>query len=141
MTVLGRTMMLSKIHRATVTDADPDYVGSVTIDRHLMEAAGLLENQQVDVLDVTNGNRLTTYVIPGAAGSGTVAVNGAAARLADVGDIVIVVAYGLVQEVTAAYHRPRVVLVDSDNRPQAGPEEVRQQDVRGAAHAARANTG
>jgi aspartate 1-decarboxylase len=117
MTVLGRTMMLSKIHRATVTDANVDYVGSVTIDADLMDAADLLENQQVDVLDVTNGARFTTYVIEGPPGSGTVAINGAAARLAGPGDIVIIVAYGLVQDSAARCHRPRVVLVDGDNRP------------------------
>jgi aspartate 1-decarboxylase len=105
-----------------VTDANPDYVGSITLDTELMEAAGLLANQQVDVLNVTNGNRLTTYVIPGPAGSGAVAINGAAARRAGVGDTVIVVAYGLVSEDAAAAHRPRVVFVDAANRPAAPAE-------------------
>ncbi|MDR2372730.1 MAG: aspartate 1-decarboxylase [Bifidobacteriaceae bacterium] len=121
MTLLGRTMMLSKIHRATVTDANLDYVGSITLDQELMRAAGLLENQQVDVLNVTNGSRLTTYAMPGPAGSGVVAVNGAAAHLAAVGDTVIVVAYGLVDEASAAACRPRVVFVDDRNRPAAAP--------------------
>jgi aspartate 1-decarboxylase len=117
MTLLGRTMMVSKIHRATVTDANLDYIGSITLDPELMTAADLLENQQVDVLDVTNGNRFTTYAIAGLPGSGTVAVNGAAAHLAGVGDTVIVLAYGLVAESSATAHRPRVVFVDTANRP------------------------
>jgi aspartate 1-decarboxylase len=108
-------MMLSKIHRATVTGANRDYVGSIAIDRVLMEAADLYESQQVDVLDVTNGNRLTTYVIPAPAGSGTVTVNGAAAHLVQAGDLVIVVAYGLVGEDTVPHHKPRVVFVDAEN--------------------------
>jgi aspartate 1-decarboxylase len=108
-------MMLSKIHRATVTGANQDYVGSIAIDRVLMEAADLVEAQQVDVLDVTNGNRLTTYAIPAPAGSGTVTVNGAAAHLVQAGDLVIVVAYGLVSEDSVADHQPRVVFVNLDN--------------------------
>jgi aspartate 1-decarboxylase len=110
-------MMLSKVHRATVTDANRDYIGSITLDSELMSAADLLENQQVDVLNVTTGARLTTYVIPGPPGSGTVAINGAAAHLARAGDIVIVVAYGVVAEDAAARHRPTVVFVDGANRP------------------------
>ncbi|MDR2254103.1 MAG: aspartate 1-decarboxylase [Bifidobacteriaceae bacterium] len=116
MTVLGRTMLLSKIHRATVTDADLNYVGSVTVDAELMAAVDLVEGQQVDVLNVTNGARLTTYVIGGPAGSGTVAINGAAARLNGIGDIVIIVAYGLVAEAGVRGHRPKVAFVDERNR-------------------------
>ncbi|MDR2566106.1 MAG: aspartate 1-decarboxylase [Bifidobacteriaceae bacterium] len=116
MAVIGRTMLLSKIHRATVTDANPDYIGSITIDADLMSAVDLVEGQQVDVLNVSNGNRLTTYVITGAAGSGTVAVNGAAAHLSRAGDIVIVVAYGLVEEAGVNSHRPKVAFVDGSNR-------------------------
>ena len=116
MTILGRTMLLSKIHRATVTDANLDYVGSITLDRDLMAAVDLVEGQQVDVLNVTNGNRLTTYVIEGPAASGMVAINGAAAHQAAPSDVVIVVAYGLVAETALGQHRPKVAFVDPSNR-------------------------
>ena len=111
-----RTMLTGKIHRATVTDADLDYVGSLTVDTDLLDAADLLANQQVDLVDVTNGARLTTYVIPGARGSGTVCVNGAAAHLVHPGDVVIVIAYGMLDESESRSRRPRVVFVDADNR-------------------------
>jgi aspartate 1-decarboxylase len=113
-------MMLSKIHRATVTDANRDYIGSITIDADLLRAAGLAPHQQVDVLNVTNGHRLTTYTIEGAPGSGAVTVNGAAARLAAKGDLVIVVGYGIVAENAVAGHQPKVVFVDQCNRPVPG---------------------
>jgi len=109
-------MLTGKIHRATVTDADLDYVGSLTVDPDLLDAADLLANQQVDVVDVTNGARVTTYVIPGARGSGTVCVNGAAAHLVHPGDVVIVIAYGMLDESESRSRRPRVVFVDADNR-------------------------
>ncbi|MDR1393744.1 MAG: aspartate 1-decarboxylase [Bifidobacteriaceae bacterium] len=109
-------MLLSKIHRATVTQADLAYVGSLTLDADLMAASGLAESQQIDVLDVTNGNRLTTYLIAGQAGSGVVGINGAAAHLIMPGDTVIIAAYGLVAEQDVASHQPRVVFVDSANR-------------------------
>jgi aspartate 1-decarboxylase len=109
-------MILSKIHRATVTEADLNYVGSITIDADLMAAARLVEGQQVDVLNITNGSRLTTYVITGPAASGTIAINGAAAHLSHVGDIIIVVAYGLVAEEQVETHRPEVVFVDRANQ-------------------------
>jgi aspartate 1-decarboxylase len=108
--------LLGKIHRATVTRADIDYVGSITIDRDLMEAAGLLENEKVEIYDVTNGARLQTYVIPGARGRGEVGINGAAAHLVDRGDLVIIAAYGWLNEEEASSHRPRVVHVDGRNR-------------------------
>jgi aspartate 1-decarboxylase len=111
-----RTMLKSKIHRATVTGADLDYVGSITLDADLMTAADLLEGELVQVLDVTNGARLETYVIPGPAGSGTVQLNGAAAHLIHEGDLVIVVAYGQMTEDEARSRRPAVVFVDRDNR-------------------------
>jgi len=114
---MRRTMMKSKIHRATVTDANLHYVGSVTLDPELMEAADILENEQVDVLDITNGNRLTTYVIPGAPGRGEVCLNGAAAHLVSKGDLVILVTYAEYEEEEARRHRPRVVFVDAQNRP------------------------
>ena len=111
-----RTMLLGKIHRATVTDADLDYVGSVTIDADLLEAADLLQGEQVDVVDVTNGARLTTYLIAGERGSGVVCVNGAAAHLVHPNDTVIVIGYGLVDDAEARVRRPHVVFVDDRNR-------------------------
>jgi aspartate 1-decarboxylase len=111
-----RTMLKSKIHRATVTRADLDYVGSVTVDLDLMEAADLLPGEMVAIVDVTNGARLETYVIPGERGSGVLGINGAAAHLVHPGDLVILMAYGLMDAAEAAAHRPRVVFVDADNR-------------------------
>ena len=108
-------MMLSKIHRATVTRADLDYVGSITIDEELMEAADILPNQQVDVLDITNGERLTTYAIPGPRGGRDIQINGAAAHLVTVGDRVIVIAYGVMSDEEAHRHAARVVVVDEAN--------------------------
>ncbi|WP_460460975.1 aspartate 1-decarboxylase [Angustibacter peucedani] len=111
-----RPMLLGKIHRATVTEADLHYVGSLTVDLDLLEAADLLPGQQVDVVDVTNGARLTTYVIEGERGSGVVCVNGAAAHHVHPGDVVIVIAYGLLDDAEARERRPSVVFVDADNR-------------------------
>jgi aspartate 1-decarboxylase len=111
-----RAMLLGKIHRATVTEADLNYVGSCTVDIDLLEAADLLPGQQVDILDVTNGARLTTYVIPGERGSGTVCINGAAAHHVHPGDVVILIAYGMLDDAEARAYAPRVVLVDADNR-------------------------
>ncbi|MFP4209248.1 MAG: aspartate 1-decarboxylase [Wenzhouxiangella sp.] len=107
-------MLKSKIHRATVTGADLDYVGSVSIDPALCEAVGLREWEKVDVLDIDNGARLTTYVIFGQPGE--VCLNGAAARLIHKGDRVIIVAYAQFNSEEAATHRPRVVMVDDSNR-------------------------
>jgi aspartate 1-decarboxylase len=111
-----RTMLKSKIHRATVTQADLHYVGSLTVDEDLMDAADLLPGEQVAVVDVTNGARLETYVITGARGSGVIGVNGAAAHLVQPGDLVIVIAYGLMDTAEAAGYQPRVVFVDEANR-------------------------
>ena len=116
MTSLNRPMMIGKIHRATVTQADLHYVGSVTIDSVLMEAADLLPGQQVDIVDVTNGARLTTYAIPGEAGSGVVCINGAAAHLIEACDVVIIIAYGMLADAEARTYKPRVVFVDGANR-------------------------
>ncbi|HET9689579.1 MAG TPA: aspartate 1-decarboxylase [Acidimicrobiales bacterium] len=110
-----RSMMKSKIHRATVTQADLHYVGSVTIAADLMEAADLLANEQVDIVDVTNGARLTTYVIPGPPGSGVIGINGAAARLVTPGDLVIIISYALYDRAELACHSPQVVHVDAAN--------------------------
>ena len=111
-----RTMLKSKIHRAGVTHADLHYVGSLTVSVDLMEAADLLANEQVDVLDLHNGNRLTTYVIEGPRGAGVIGINGAAARLVHPGDPVIVVSYAAYDRGEAATHRPIVVHVDQANR-------------------------
>jgi aspartate 1-decarboxylase len=114
-----RTMLKSKIHRATVTQADVHYVGSVTIDRDLMDQADLLPGEQVAVVDVTNGARLETYVIPGAAGSGIIGINGAAAHLVHPGDLVIIISYVALADTDARSYEPRVVFVDELNRPAA----------------------
>jgi|TARA_B100000530_G_scaffold318936_1_gene251073 aspartate 1-decarboxylase len=114
-----RRLLKSKIHRATVTEADLNYDGSVTIDEQLIRAANLVEFEQVDVLDITNGNRLTTYVIKGEPGSGIICLNGAAARLVQVDDLVIIVSYADYDEAEIAEHQPVVVLVDADNKPRA----------------------
>jgi aspartate 1-decarboxylase len=111
-----RTMLKSKIHRATVTQADLHYVGSVTIDSDLLAAADLLPGEKVAIVDVTNGARLETYVIPGAAGSGVIGINGAAAHLVHPGDLVILISYGQMDETQARTYQPRVVHVDADNR-------------------------
>jgi aspartate 1-decarboxylase len=111
-----RTMMTSKIHRATVTQADLHYVGSVTVDRDLMDAAGLLEGEQVAIVDITNGARLETYVIEGPRGSGVIGINGAAAHLVHPGDLVILIAYGQLDENELERYAPRVVFVDERNR-------------------------
>src|SRR5690349_5407514 len=111
-----RIMMKSKIHRATVTQADLDYVGSVTLDAALMEAADLLEGEQVAIVDITNGARIETYVIQGERGSGVVGINGAAARLVHEGDLVIIISYGIFQDAEARALQPAVVHVDEQNR-------------------------
>ena len=112
-----RTMLKSKIHRATVTQADLHYVGSLTIDEDLMEAADLLPGEQIAIVDIDNGARLETYVIPGPRGSGVIGINGAAARLISPGDLVIIISYVGVPEEQARELVPSVVMVDRDNRP------------------------
>jgi aspartate 1-decarboxylase len=111
-----RIMMKSKIHRATVTQADLDYVGSVTIDADLMDAANLLEGEQVAIVDITNGARIETYVIPAERGSGLIGINGAAAHLVHPGDLVIVMCYGLSTDEEARANEARIVHVDDRNR-------------------------
>ena len=111
-----RIMMKSKIHRATVTQADLDYVGSVTLDAALMEAADLLEGEQVAIVDITTGARIETYVIPGEAGSGVIGINGAAAHLVHPGDLVIIMSYALVTDAEARALEPKIVHVDEANR-------------------------
>jgi aspartate 1-decarboxylase len=109
-------MMTSKIHRATVTQADLHYVGSITVDADLLDAADLLPGERVDICDCTNGSRLSTYVIPGERGSGRICVNGAAAHLVSPGDVVILIAYSQMSDAEARTYRPHVVFVDADNR-------------------------
>jgi len=111
-----RVMLKSKIHRATVTQADLDYVGSVAIDVDLMEAADLLEGEQVTIADITNGARLETYVIPAPRGSRTITINGAAAHLVHAGDLVIIMSYVVLDDAEARALKPLVVHVDGDNR-------------------------
>jgi aspartate 1-decarboxylase len=111
-----RTMLKSKIHRATVTQADLHYIGSVTVDSELLAAADLLPGEQVSIVDVTNGARLETYVIAGEPGSGVIGINGAAAHLVHPGDIVILISYAMLDHATARSFRPRVVHVDAQNR-------------------------
>ena len=111
-----RIMMKSKIHRATVTQADLDYVGSVTIDADLLDAADLLEGEQVAIVDNTNGARIETYVIPGPRGTGVIGINGAAAHLVHPGDVVIIMTYAVLDDAEARALKPRVIHVDGDNR-------------------------
>ncbi|MEU2242910.1 aspartate 1-decarboxylase [Streptomyces sp. NPDC018338] len=111
-----RTIFKSKIHRATVTQADLHYVGSVTVDAELMEAADLLPGELVHIVDIDNGARLETYVIEGERGSGVIGINGAAAHLVHPGDLVILISYAQVEDAEARAFRPRVVHVDADNR-------------------------
>ena len=110
------SMLKCKIHRATITSCDLDYEGSISIDAALLDKAGLLPYERVDVLNIDNGERLTTYVIEAARGSGEIGLNGAAARKAMKGDRVIIVAYCLLQAEEARRHRPVVLLMDADNR-------------------------
>ena len=110
-----RTLLRSKIHRARVTQADLNYEGSITIDLNLMEAANMAAFEKVDVLNVTNGSRISTYVIPGIRGSGKICINGAAARLVKVDDVVIIVCYGEYTEAELENHEAQIVLVNHDN--------------------------
>ncbi|MGO1592510.1 MAG: aspartate 1-decarboxylase [Ancrocorticia sp.] len=110
-------MMTGKIHRITVTGADLNYVGSVTIDSDLLDEADILPGQQVDVVDITNGARLTTYAIPGEPGSGVMTINGAAAHLVNEGDLAIVISYSMLEEDECRTYEPHVVFVDENNRP------------------------
>jgi aspartate 1-decarboxylase len=111
------TLLKGKIHRATVTQCDLDYEGSISVDSALLDRAGILPHEQVDVLNIANGERFTTYALAAPAGSGLIGVNGAAARLVQKGDLVIIVAYARMAEAEAKAWQPRVVLVDGVNRP------------------------
>jgi aspartate 1-decarboxylase len=111
-----RTMMNGKIHRATVTEANLNYVGSITIDEDILDAVGMAANEKVAIVNNNNGARLETYIIPGKRGSGVICLNGAAARLVQEGDIVIIISYVLVPEEKVAQHKPRVAIMDEHNR-------------------------
>lgn len=109
-------LLKSKIHRATVTQADLNYIGSITIDEDLMEAANLIENEKVDIYDITNGNRLHTYVIKGKRGSGIIGINGAAQHLVKVGDLVIIASYCSMDFEEAKKYKPVIVFPDKNNK-------------------------
>ena len=111
-----RTMLGGKIHRATVTEANLNYVGSITVDQDLLDAAGICVNEKVAIVNNNNGERLETYTIPGERGSGVVCLNGAAARLVQKGDIVIIMSYVMLSEPEISAHEPKVVLVDENNK-------------------------
>lgn len=115
-----RVMMKSKIHGATVTEANLRYTGSITIDRDLLRAADMMPFERVQIVNLHNGTRVETYILEGAAGSGTICMNGAAARWAEVGDKVIIISYGLLDKKEIARLRPRVVFVDARNRIPSG---------------------
>jgi aspartate 1-decarboxylase len=114
---MNRILLKSKIHRATVTQAELHYEGSVTIDANLMELADIVEYEQVQIYNVTNGNRLTTYAIQGGADSGTICINGAAAHLVRPGDMIIICCYAQFDGPESQGHRPKIVFVDGRNRP------------------------
>lgn len=134
---MDRILLKSKIHRATVTDTHRDYEGSIAIDADLMERADLLPNEQVHVYNISNGARFVTYAIPGRRRSGMIRLNGAAARLGEAGDEVIIAAYAAVPDAEAATFRPRIVLVDGRNRPRparAAPVNARRGTAARAPH-------
>ncbi|MDQ0271051.1 aspartate 1-decarboxylase [Cytobacillus purgationiresistens] len=110
-----RTMMNGKIHRAKVTEANLNYVGSITIDSDILDAAGMLPNEKVQVVNNNNGQRFETYIIPGERGSGVICVNGAAARLVQEGDIVIIISYAIIAEENVASHQPKVAIMGERN--------------------------
>ena len=132
---MRRRMFLGKIHRATVTHADLEYEGSVTIDADLLDAAGMLVHEEVHVLNVTRGSRLVTYTLPGPRGSGVICINGAAAHLNKPGDIVILATYGEMEDAEARAHEPKVVRVDGRNRivsteaERPGPQMPRRLEI------------
>ncbi|TKJ29796.1 aspartate 1-decarboxylase [bacterium (candidate division B38) B3_B38] len=113
---MQRVFLKGKIHQATVTESNLHYEGSLTVDRELMEAAGMLPYEKVEVYNITNGNRFSTYLIEGERGSGVIAVNGAAARLAQPGDLIIVTSYAMIDDHELPEHKPKIVLFDSHNK-------------------------
>lgn len=125
------TMFKGKIHRATVTEANLNYVGSITVDQDLLDAAGILPGEKVQIVNNNNGARLETYTIPGQRGSGIICLNGAAARMTQVGDIVIIIAYAMMTPEEAASFEPKVVFVDDANRIDTIEEKEHHGDTRG----------
>ena len=121
---MRRILLKSKIHRATVTEANLHYPGSVTIDRDLLEAADIVDHEQVEIYNITNGSRLTTYAILGEAGSGTICINGAAAHLVNQGDLVIIASYADYDDCEVVAHEPKIILVDRKNRVQLEPTSM-----------------
>ena len=111
-----RTMMNGKIHRARVTEANLNYVGSITIDTDILDAVGMVANEKVQIVHNNNGARFETYIIPGQRGSGTVCLNGAAARLVQEGDVVIIISYALVAEEKVSSHQPKVAIMNENNQ-------------------------
>ncbi|MCY9038204.1 aspartate 1-decarboxylase, partial [Bacillus inaquosorum] len=111
-----RTMMSGKLHRATVTEANLNYVGSITIDEDLIDAVGMLPNEKVQIVNNNNGARLETYIIPGKRGSGVICLNGAAARLVQEGDKVIIISYKMMSDQEAASHQPKVAVLNDQNK-------------------------
>lgn len=111
-------MLKAKIHRATVTQASLDYVGSITVDQDLLDKSGILEYEKVQIVDINNGNRFETYTISGERGSGVICLNGAAARCVSVGDKIIIMSYAAMDENEAKEHKPTVIFVDDDNHPE-----------------------
>ena len=109
------TMLYSKLHRATVTDANLNYVGSITIDSNLLKAANMRVGQKIDIVNVNNGERFSTYIIPGEAGKGDICLNGAAARKVHKGDKIIIIAYATMSEKEADEYQPKIVILDDDN--------------------------
>ncbi|MDM5316138.1 aspartate 1-decarboxylase [Fictibacillus sp. b24] len=111
-----RTLMKAKIHRATVTESNLNYVGSITIDEDILDAVDMIPNEKVQIVNNNNGARFETYIIPGKRGSGVMCLNGAAARLVQEGDVVIVISYGMYDETEARHHVPKVAIMDKNNR-------------------------
>ena len=112
-----RTMMKAKLHRATVTEANLNYIGSITIDEDLLDLVDMLPNEKVQIVDNDNGARLETYIIPGPRGSGVICLNGAAARLVHPGDTVIIISYAMMTDEEARKHQPKIAFLDKNNRP------------------------
>lgn len=134
-------MLKGKIHRATVTQADLEYVGSITIDPLLMEAADILENERVEIYNITTGQRFATYAIPGTRGAGEIGINGAAAHRASPGELVIIACYADYDESELADHAPRLVFVDEENRIVELPEETTRKERAGTRYAGLVGTG
>jgi aspartate 1-decarboxylase len=112
-----RTMMKAKLHRATVTEANLNYIGSITIDEDLLDLVDMLPNEKVQIVDNNNGARLETYIIPGPRGSGVICLNGAAARMVHVGDTIIIISYAMMTDEEARKHKPRIAFLDNNNKP------------------------